>query len=118
MSWLDELESKARAATPGPWEADLKGFESGVERKDTEAAPGEMVVYVPPNADCQCKRCDAGCLEEKDAAFIAAANPATVLRMVELLREAERMWKDVRDNKTVQGLDVCAWLNKLERGEP
>ena len=77
---LDTLEALAQAATPGPWRH--PGRALVVSRVDSS----EPLV------------CD--CLSEqfaqapKDAAFIAAANPATVLKLIAELRRSfrEKEW--------------------------
>lgn len=65
---LDALEAAAKAATPGPWEYD--------DADEDMAALGAENQRV------------------KDAAYIAAANPSTVLELIQELRQArkERDW--------------------------
>ncbi len=66
MSKLDELEALAKAATPGPW-------------RNSEERPLLCVtVGIPADSPRWNGR--------NDAAFIAAANPATVLDLIELIR--------------------------------
>jgi hypothetical protein len=64
---LDKLEALARAATPGPWTNGWPAipFEDAVERIFAEDVH-----------------------TREDAAFIAAANPATVLQLIELARRS------------------------------
>lgn len=77
---LDELESKAKAATPGPWQH-----------------PGRALVASRMSEDqplvCNCisqKFAQA----PKDATYIAAANPAVILELIAELQQArkERDW--------------------------
>ena len=68
---LDELERLAREAPPGPW-----GVPAGSKGSDA------MVV-----ADWDVRVCDY--VNEYNAAFIAAANPAEVIALVTRLRVAE-----------------------------
>lgn len=65
---LDKLEALARAATPGPWASGWPGipFEDAVERIYAEDVH-----------------------TREDAAFIAAANPATVLALIAQARAAQ-----------------------------
>ena len=93
MTPLSELEALARAATPGPWEV----FEQPVA--DKHEAIDELVVLVggtnefsnvlpmlvAPNNLCPAI---TGCGKDgiPNAAFISAANPATILAMIELIR--------------------------------
>jgi hypothetical protein len=73
---LDKLAELARAATPGPWEHGT-GYEQSEPGDFVSAAGGEVVV------------CEDQAPTAADAAFIAAANPAAVLALVERLRAAE-----------------------------
>ena len=89
MTTLDELERLARAATPGPW------IRSGCRRKMGD----EDCIMVGPDGFLMAAlpigqpRDHAGAFN--DAAFIAAANPATILALLseraELLAAVERM---------------------------
>lgn len=67
---LEQIKAAARAATPGPWEV----FD-GTMISDTAGAADEL-------ADA----CDS-----VHAAYIAAANPAAVLALVDRLERAERI---------------------------
>lgn len=91
--WLADLEAKAKAATPGAWhiiEADDERFMSAVYVVTTpeDATPGEKpenviavtLLQSPPVA------CIADEKWDENTAFIAAANPATVLRLVAMVR--------------------------------
>ncbi|MBX3533368.1 MAG: ead/Ea22-like family protein [Xanthobacteraceae bacterium] len=79
-----ELRELAEAATPGPWAATLD------ENYSVVTGPDGAAIALPDY--------ETGiCLEEADAAFIAAANPKTVLallaerdRLREALEEATR----------------------------
>ena len=89
MTAPDELERLARAATPGPW------IRSGCRRKMGD----EDCIMVGPDGFLMAAlpigqpRDHAGAFN--DAAFIAAANPATILALLseraELLATVERM---------------------------
>lgn len=86
---LDRLEALARAATPGPWKP-TDGYEaSQAGRHDDdvsvlEDASGDPViehVYYDGHHTI---------VRPRDVQFIAAANPAVILDLVERLRAAER----------------------------
>ena len=69
--WLADLEGKAKAATPGPWQPG-EILEIGTVRQ----ANGHIL------ADCRLQLDDG----VKNSRFIAAANPAVVLRLVNMMR--------------------------------
>lgn len=69
---LDHLEVAAKAATPGPWRVDCP-------RKNARIKSGDM--FVMESYAANAVRLDA------DAAFIAAANPETILALIRELRE-------------------------------
>ena len=73
---LDELERKARAATPGPWADDGCTV--------THGHPMDQIVDYVYSRD--------------DAAFIAAASPDVVLELVRRVREGERLLGEARDS--------------------
>lgn len=68
-SWLADLEAKAQEAEQGEWKAITKEFFGDVS-SEVEASGGTVAYDLNPD----------------DAAFIAAANPATVLRLVAMVR--------------------------------
>lgn len=67
---LDQLEILARAATPGPWEADTRSL-------DCSYLEG------PERSYSECYFTNAN-----DAKFIAAANPEAILQLIELARRS------------------------------
>ena len=89
---LDKLEALARAATPGPWNWDENGSR-------LEGDGGNEAVFWPANipggVDARSEGWGA-CLGQtksdaqakSDADFIAAANPATVLKLLKLARRS------------------------------
>lgn len=79
---LDELERAAMAATPGPWcvcERSYSIFSSDRLIVDEE---GREIASLIDNTD-------TGISDPLNAAFIAAANPATILALLSRLRTAE-----------------------------
>lgn len=71
---IDALEEAAERATPGQWKQDLLAIDSVTQ--------GESV---------------ASAFADGDAAYIAAANPNTVLSLIGDLRQARK--------------DACEWIN-------
>ena len=67
--WLADLEAKAQEAEQGEWKAITKEFFGDVS-SEVEVSSGTVAYDLNPD----------------DAAFIAAANPATVLRLVSMVR--------------------------------
>ena len=91
--FLADLEIKAKAATPGAWhiiESDDERFMSAVYVATTtpEATPGETPENVIAVTLLQSPRvaCIADEKWDENAAFIVAANPAAVLRLVAMVR--------------------------------
>lgn len=80
---LDDLEAKARAATPGPWD---NHSINGEPIESVWMAAGDVVAtwaIKEPRFEFHAPQA------REDAAFIAAANPTTVLKLVERVRAAE-----------------------------
>ena len=75
---LNELDKLAKAATSGRWSIDERNCEIVVSRPDMKDIAEAMSMH------------NGGC----DAAFIAAANPATIISLIAELRQArkERDW--------------------------
>lgn len=73
QEWLEELEAKADAATPGPWVA------GEVLERGTVVRGHNMII------DCR-HTPDEGHFGGHNAAFIAAANPQTVQRLVAMVK--------------------------------
>ena len=93
---INELRQSAQAATPGPWMIDYVGV-------GFEVAAGESVI-----AQSQQVQGDMRHKARKaNAAFIAAANPATVLELLDNLKEAEKERDELR-----------AKIEAMERQEP
>lgn len=94
MKVLDELESKAKAATPGDWVSPrLYG---------TDKFPDYITKFHPPFL---------ARIGAHDSRFIAAANPQTVLALVEVAEEAINL-ANMTDTHTRRHFDAA--LAKLE----
>lgn len=91
---LNALEAAAVAATPGPWRADsLNNVRHG-----SEIVIHATIAYVEPRA--------------ADAAYVATANPATILKLIAKLRQvnAERDWL-AKEAATITGSESDKWLS-------
>lgn len=95
MTDLSDIEAKARAATAGPWEGPAIGklTEHVVYRED---AIYGVVAYAQTDAD---------------AVFIAAANPATVLRLCAVVRAA-RLLRDDLARVTAERDELAAMFQR------
>lgn len=85
---LDKLEALARKATPGPWvhrhdPGNPVGYQHGVK------LPGEFGAWIADCIDNADRSTDGGVAGERNAALIAAANPAAVLELIALARQAD-----------------------------
>lgn len=76
---LPRLIELARAATPGPWSYDVDEDEIHADSCSTQ--DGEPWHVIPSQ--------QTGYFTPKNAAFIAAANPATVIALAEALRDSQ-----------------------------
>jgi len=77
---LDKLEALCRAATPGLWTCIRNTWYDGMRLGQHELI-GPKFNYSP----------DINEEEPKDAAYICAANPQTILRLVAQLRKASML---------------------------
>jgi len=75
MTDLDALAALAEAATPGPWTHDDESDYQGLVRIWRDIDPPPVMTM--------------GRVHAADAAYIAAADPTTILALVERLRAAE-----------------------------
>jgi len=85
---LDRLEALARAATPGPWlhrhdPGNPPGVQHGVKLS------GELGTWVGDFLDNADRVTEGGGAGERNAAFVAAANPEQVLALIALARRAQ-----------------------------
>lgn len=81
---LEELEQKAKAATPGPWTTakpakDAEGWQTGVVIAGT---PGRQGIWATP---------PGGSMPYADQQHIAANSPTTTLALIARIRELEAM---------------------------
>lgn len=84
MNLLDELEAKAKAATPGPWTSDFCGdvwtISPLVPKEFHEGVGADIFRMIGSTSTGP----DGG-----NGAYIAAANPETILRLIAAYRELE-----------------------------
>lgn len=90
---LDALEAAARAATPGPWWADKHEDWAYPQTEVLDQPTGKPVTFYNSRPEYDqfmfCGTRGKAELEWANATFIAAANPAAVLALIERLRAAE-----------------------------
>lgn len=84
---IEKLKQKALAATPGPW------WQEGPLSPEETGTPGGLPAAVIHVEDCEDGETERTVIteyvSEKDAAFIAAADPETVMALIGAL-EVER----------------------------
>jgi hypothetical protein len=87
---ITNLEKLAKLATPGPWHIDSHG-NTMVSFADTHV--GEEIFTHDNSKQPVTRHKDTGNLShwrnDNDATYIATANPHTILRLIERLRETE-----------------------------
>jgi len=92
---LDVLERLARAATPGPWFEKDWSRDFGEDKTTVEARskdilhPGHSAIWPHGIRGHRVAETEVGERPIEDAAFIAAANPVTVLSLIGRIRELE-----------------------------
>lgn len=94
MTRLDKLEKLANEATPGPWTDGGTGT-IVCEVDGNELNPSIQRSIISPS----CKNHESNL--DEDAAFIAAANPATIKTLIQVIREAREMGTNSYD--TIHG---------------
>lgn len=115
---LEKLKALAQEATPGPWHWTWDG--AGQPGRVGKTLPCEPVEDCGYNSHCIALTQEAGRFDQQaNAAFIAAADPATVLRLLAVVEAAKVAahpvtYLDVRD-----GLDALrAALDALLKDGP
>ena len=83
---LDELERLARAATPGPWHVQDS---NSWRRIGTDRIDGAVVCPINQRHD---GHPDLGARRD-DLDYIAACSPDVVLKLIETLRAADRLYE-------------------------
>jgi hypothetical protein len=86
---LDDLEAKAKAATSGPWRTDgysILRYSDGIAASQSNGSPEICNVLLDGDYDPKTRHERA----LHNAAYIAAANPATVLELIAELRNTKK----------------------------
>lgn len=107
---LSELKKLAQSATPGPW---IVGYNDGSGRGYSVDGSFDSI-YVTQNGENAVATMFNG--SHADAQLIAAMNPSTALRMIELLEEASgfiRALNIVPPTKECERM-TAKWLKDLE----
>lgn len=109
---LDALEKLADEATPGPWfagplrpESEYAGASISVGPFDLAETYGRREDYSPEAFDSHYEETILECWDDNhdaiaNAAFIAAANPATIKAVIAELREARGLLSNVHERAT------------------
>jgi hypothetical protein len=105
MTWLDEIEARANAATVGPWAVDWDYREDGADQIDGGSLT--IAFMATPAGD-----------HAMDAVFIAAARTdvprlCATLRKVEALAELLKATLDPEDAWDRAGLAIAAELRRI-----
>ncbi|MFU3458075.1 hypothetical protein ACM7KX_30010 [Pseudomonas aeruginosa] len=116
MSDHAELRRLAKAATPGPWTLYVPEDYQGPEELPgygVECAEGRAIVWGALEPE-------TGCQFDRDAEFIAAANPQAILKLiaeVEHLRKDAARYRWLRDSCTRQWDVMCRDIEIVINGD-
>ena len=105
-SFLEGLKTLAEKATPGPYI-----HREGVHHHFIEAPDFDGSVYPFTVAQISTSRLGIAERRARDAAFIAAANPQTILKLISRIGELER------HQRTPGTVEVCAYCGQRENAE-
>lgn len=86
---LDRLEALARAATPGEWAAYLGGIKSNPTVGAVVSGKASHICLLSCSREYRDRARRTREQSRADASFIAAANPASILRLIDRVRELE-----------------------------
>ena len=101
---LTALRTLAQSATPGPWAIEPHPFGNSPARSIHVADRDADEFPVVSQLGCGC--CDVGLdADAEDLSYIAALNPATVLRLIDALKAVLEMHCP---EPYAQGPDYCA----------
>lgn len=122
---MNELRLLAQAATPGPWHLHQDGLNHGFPRGVMEINAGDWQAFAGAWAISGGKPSEEGAA---NAAFIAAANPATVIELLDLLEAAEEdrdtlraeveSWKGLAQQFGNEADALRAKIEAMEKQEP
>ena len=114
---INELRRLAQAATPGPWWVNQDGLNHGFERGVIEINALDWWALAGVWAVNEGKPSDEG---SANAAFIAAANPAAIIKILDRLEAAEneRDWHAERCEDAMNECDALrAKIKEMEKQE-
>jgi len=118
MTDLDALEKLADEATPGPWIADITSARSYASVRRASGPPTRTgrAAIVRLQTALNSQRAEEA---KADAAFIAAANPATIKALIAELKEARGLLKRWRSDLPTEALEdiTDAFLARNGKGE-
>ena len=107
MTDLTKLKEMAERATPGPWTLYVPENYQGPEELPgygVECAEGRAIIWGALEPE-------TGCQFDRDAEFIASANPQTILGLLERLEKAEQHWANENSNN----MALIAEVERLHR---
>ncbi len=95
--FLVDLKKKAEYATPGPW---IIGQNGEVYSEDRDDCPVDIIEGI--------------CVEQSDAAYIAAASPDVVIALIEKIEKQEKEVEWLVDHVStlcgqIENCDTCAY---------
>lgn len=95
--WLAGLKELAEKATPGPW---IMGQDGEVYSEDQDDFPVDIIEGI--------------CVEQSDAAYIAAASPDVVIALIEKIEKQEKEVEWLVDHVStlcgqIENCDTCAY---------
>ena len=111
---LTNLKKLAEAATPGPW---IEGGR-GQDNLDKDGLPIEYDAVYPVDEE-QENDIIAREVQHDDCKFIAAANPQTILAMIEVMEQMGEAlkWHTAMTRPIARTDEALAAYNKLKEGE-
>ncbi len=114
---LDALEKMADEATPGPWEQSHREGDDEMYRTQVYTADGETIAslaWYPKDMGGG----RIGTYREANAAFMAAANPATIKTLIAELRDARSTVEELLYAHTDKSIAMGrAFLARNGKGE-
>lgn len=98
-NWLDKLEAAAKAATPGPWHADMGNgdVESHNERHYRSSVCDRISLTERDAHYAEFSLDDEPIYPNDDMDFIALANPQTMEALIDVVKAAEDMFERLPD---------------------
>ena len=108
MTDLDKLEALAKAATPGPWN------DSGGSIDDFDAECTMRIEWIANGIPKDGEKDAINANYRSDAAFIAAANPASILDLIASARRDEEEIERLKEALTPSGATKAAYHGEFK----